>query len=340
MLFGAIWWAWMSFTWFASAFDCMTTALSDSRVSCRSRGSLVLAAAGAVGVQRPRLPVGRARLRDHAGRLRRPVAAGREGTSRGQSAGVGRSRVGRRSCRSCGCCNFSCPTTTGSSSSSCCSWSSCRCRGSRAGPAHSAGSILTHIAERFGLFTLIVIGESITAATLAIQSAFQERRARHRADRPGGGGAADLAVGLVALLRLHGPPGRCGPTPERPTSGHTATTSSSPPSRPAGRGGGGRGVGGGHGVHLPEWGSRWRSRCRSRCSCSRTRPSTPSPTAGGTCKPVVFAVTGVVVLALTPLATVIGGPWTALVTALIMVALLTKELLAHPSEDARSRPAE
>src|SRR5207253_4575551 len=34
-----------------------------------------------------------------------------------------------------------------------------------------------HIAERYGLFTLIVLGESVLAATLAIQSALDARQA-------------------------------------------------------------------------------------------------------------------------------------------------------------------
>lgn len=42
-----------------------------------------------------------------------------------------------------------------------------------------------HIAERYGLFTLIVLGESVLAATLAIQSALDE-----------GGTPADL-IGIV-----------------------------------------------------------------------------------------------------------------------------------------------
>ena len=40
-----------------------------------------------------------------------------------------------------------------------------------------------HIAERYGLFTLIVLGESVLAATLAIQAALERPRTTGRCCR-------------------------------------------------------------------------------------------------------------------------------------------------------------
>lgn len=206
--------------------------------------------------------------------------------------------------------------------------------------ADQGGFHAHHIAERFGLFTLIVIGESITAATLAIQGAFAAQ-----------GHVLDLIVLAVAALLIslsvwwlyfaymdHEALRTNPRTTYIWSYGHYFIL--------AAIAAGGAGVAviaasvGGHGAHLPEW----------VVALALTVPvavflfafAAIDALANGRRdpKPVAFAVAGVVVLALTPLATLIGGPWTALVTALIVVALLAKELLAHPSEDARSRPAE
>ncbi|SNQ50792.1 putative membrane protein [Frankia canadensis] len=52
-----------------------------------------------------------------------------------------------------------------------------------------------HIAERYGLFTIIVLGESILSATIAVQSAFDEHRA-------GGALFAVAAGGLLIVFAL------------------------------------------------------------------------------------------------------------------------------------------
>ena len=59
-----------------------------------------------------------------------------------------------------------------SSRSSCSACSSSPCRSGRSGPAGRRRGIPEHIAERYGLFTIIVLGECVLAATAAIQAAF------------------------------------------------------------------------------------------------------------------------------------------------------------------------
>ena len=81
-------------------------------------------------------------------------------------------------------------------------------RGSGGTPWHPG-----HIAERYGLFTLIVLGECIAAATVAIHAASSAARRVGRADGRGRrGGAARLLVLVVVLreplqegLRVSGP---------------------------------------------------------------------------------------------------------------------------------------
>ena len=88
-----------------------------------------------------------------------------------------------------------------------------------------------HIAERYGLFTLIVLGECIAAVTVALHS----REPGRTASRPGwwrsvAGAVLLVFARLVVVLRE---PGRGGPAPvvaSWPSSGATATTSSSGPS--------------------------------------------------------------------------------------------------------------
>ncbi len=57
-----------------------------------------------------------------------------------------------------------------------------------------------HIAERYGLFTIIVLGETVAASTVAVQSAVYEHEALDELADRGGRAAAGLR-GLVDLLR-------------------------------------------------------------------------------------------------------------------------------------------
>ena len=117
-----------------------------------------------------------------------------------------------------------------------------RARGARArraglgrGRAGARAGIPRHIAERYGLFTIIVLGEAVLAATTGVQAAVSRlglarlaRDDRHR--RP-----PDRLLDVVAVLR----PARRGDRRRRararsrrgcpaPSSGATATTSCSP----------------------------------------------------------------------------------------------------------------
>ncbi len=338
MLFGAIWWAWISFTWFASAFD---TDDGPYRILAfvQIAGSLVLAAGvpaafddldfrwTVLGYVIMRIAYVAQWLR--AGRehpaVRTLAIKLAAGTTAVQVLWVLQLLL-PDDYRILAfivlfLVDLSVPWFAG--------WN-----------ADQGGFHAHHIAERFGLFTLIVIGESITAATLAIQGAFAAQ-----------GHVLDLIVLAVAALLIslsvwwlyfgymdH----RALRTNPRTTYiwsyGHYFIL--------AAIAAGGAGVAviaasvGGHGAHLPEWGVALALTVPVAVFLFAFAAIDALANGRRDLKPVVFAAAGMVVLALTPLATVIGGPWTALVTALIVVALLAKELLAHPSEDARSRPAE
>jgi low temperature requirement protein LtrA len=174
MVFFAIWWAWMNVTWFASAYDCDDVPYRLA-VLVQIAGALVLAA----GVPRAfdardftvvtlgyvimRLPLVAQWLR-----AARADAEGRRNALR-YAAGVSACQVG---------------------------W-----LGALAQPAGwypvgwvvlAAAELLVpiwaeaaartawdprHISERYGLFTIIVLGESILAASLAIQSALDAQQA-------------------------------------------------------------------------------------------------------------------------------------------------------------------
>ena len=100
-----------------------------------------------------------------------------------------------------------------------------------------------HIAERYGLFTLIVLGESVLAATVGVQAALDATSTVRRAGTGGGRRHPDRLLHVVDVLRHAGRAGRC-PGPDRlrgtacgaPSSGATATTSSSPAPPPPGAG--------------------------------------------------------------------------------------------------------
>ena len=190
MVFFAIWWAWMNFTWFASAYDrddvayrlltlCRSAARSSSPPASRRafehndfravtvgyvvmRVALVVAvAARRRAVTRPRRAVALAlRRRDHprAARLAGPAAPAAR-TRRSLAAFL--AARGRRARRA-------------------------RVGGARAdATAWHPG----HIAERYGLFTIIVLGESILAGTVTLQRAVT-----------GGGLSASVAVVGVAAV--------------------------------------------------------------------------------------------------------------------------------------------
>ena len=156
----------MNFTWFASAYDTDDVAVPARRRSCRSTGVLILAA----GVPRALRPTTSAwsssatsmmRVALVAQWLRAALARSRSGATapalrrrhhrRARSLWVALAAPARRRRR----------------------WSSflvlvvaelpCRCgpSGRAATPWHPG-----HIAERYGLFTIIVLGESVLAATV------------------------------------------------------------------------------------------------------------------------------------------------------------------------------
>ncbi|WP_459803744.1 low temperature requirement protein A [Herbidospora sp. RD11066] len=338
MLFGAIWWAWMSFTWFASAFDC-DDGPYRMLAFVQIAGSLVLAAgvpSAFNDLDFRWVVLGYVIMR--VGYLAQWLRAGKEhpavrtlalkiagGTAAVQVLWVLQLLL-PDDYRIIAfvilfALELSVPWFAG--------WN-----------GDQGGFHPHHISERFGLFTLIVIGESITAATLAIQSAFQE-----------GGHVTELIILAVAALLISLSIwwlyfGYLDFTALKTNPRTTYIWSYGHYFILAAIAAGGVGVAviagatGGHGTHLPEWGAALALTVPVATFLFAYAGIDALANGRWDLKPVVFGVTGVIVLALTPLATVIGGPWTALVTALIMVALLTKELLAHPSEDARSRPAE
>ena len=129
--------------------------------------------------------------------------AGRRRGPRGHGRGPALRRRHQHPARSAGWCGSSCPTSRA-------------CGLLRPGRARDAGAGLGrahgrpagtpwhpgHIDERYGLFTLIVLGECIAAATVAIHE--RQLVARRVVRRPGGGrrgcGAARL-LHLVVVLR-------------------------------------------------------------------------------------------------------------------------------------------
>ena len=199
-VFFAIWWAWMNFAWFASAYDC-DDALYRLAVFVQMTGVLVLAAGHPAGLRRPRLRGDDPRLRDHApGPGRRSGCGWRCRTRRGRRTALAlRPRHHRRPgrlaarlllpeelvrCRPSSC--WSPP-----------SWP-CRSGPSAAGrtPWHPH-----HIVERYGLFTIIVLGESVLAATLGRAGRARRRQHRSRPRRRRRRRPADRVLDVVDLLR-------------------------------------------------------------------------------------------------------------------------------------------
>ena len=227
MVFFAIWWAWMNFTWFASAYDCDDAAYRVVTL-LQMAGVLVLAAGVPAAFDDKDfrvITVGYLVMRvgdDH------PVAARgmradpqRRNTNLGYAVGIGVVQLGwlaRLALRDDApelatvvffvllvIAEIAVPWLT-----------------ERQGmtPWHPH-----HIAERYGLFTIIVLGESVTAASVAMSNTFDARRrhrrpgdargrwprfavrhvvavllARHRRGAARAAGA-ELRLGLLALLR-------------------------------------------------------------------------------------------------------------------------------------------
>ena len=199
MVFFAIWWAWVNFTWFASAYDNddvpyrLTTLVQIT-------GALILAAGIPAAFDRQRLHGRRHRLRRDAAGDGRAVAAGGAGRTRSTGSPRCGSRSASRSCRSAGSPGCALPDSLG-----------------LAGflvlvlaellvpiwAEHAAGTTWhpMHIAERYGLFTLIVLGEAMLASTTAIQTAFDAGGDRVALLGLTAAGLVDRVRDVVALLR-------------------------------------------------------------------------------------------------------------------------------------------
>ena len=175
MVFFAIWWAWMNFTWFASAYDC-DDVLYRLAVFVQIAGALMMAG-GVTAMFETRAPnmatIGgyvvmrlalvaqwlRAAASDPA---RRTTASPLCARHHGPADGVGRMPVRARALDS------GIPHAWRRSN-----W---RCQYGRSGVAPTTWHP-HHIAERYGLLTLIVLGESILAATIAVQAALSSGEA-------------------------------------------------------------------------------------------------------------------------------------------------------------------
>jgi low temperature requirement protein LtrA len=175
MVFFAIWWAWMNFSWFASAYD---TDDVPYRVTTlvQIAGSLILAAGvprafddgdfrlTAIGYAVMRLALVTQWLR-----AARAESGGQRRTALTYGAGVAVCQVGWMALLL----PRGAPPV----------WAFVLMAVAELSvPALAERSTPTswhphHIAERYGLFTLIVLGESVSAATVAVQSAVDEHRA-------------------------------------------------------------------------------------------------------------------------------------------------------------------
>ncbi|HYU21143.1 MAG TPA: low temperature requirement protein A [Chloroflexota bacterium] len=174
MVFFAIWWAWMNFTWFASAYDCDDVPYRLATL-VQIAGALILAA----GVPRAFdardftvVTLGYVVMR--LALVAQWLRAARADAARRRTAL--RYATGVSGCQAGWVCLLGLPV----------GWY-------LAGwPVMATAELLApvwaervaptpwhprHIAERFGLFTLIVLGESVLAATIAIQSALDAHQA-------------------------------------------------------------------------------------------------------------------------------------------------------------------
>jgi low temperature requirement protein LtrA len=190
MVFFAIWWAWINFTWFASAYD-TDDVLYRLLTFVQIAGVLVIAAGVArafVGLDYVTITIGYLIMR--IGLVAQWLRAAREHGERGRTAlryaiGIGVLQIGWIA-------RLFVPVELAFVSflplvalEMAVPWWA-----ERAGrtPWHRA-----HIAERFGLFTIIVLGECVLAATTAIQAAITA-----------GGLSASLVILALGALVLIG----------------------------------------------------------------------------------------------------------------------------------------
>ena len=171
MVFFAIWWAWINFTWFASAYD-TDDVLYRLLTFVQIAGVLVIAAGVArtfEGLDYVTVTVGYLIMR--VGLVAQWLRAAREHGERAPTAmryaiGIGVAQVGwiARLFLPSGLAAAAFPALVALEMTV--PWWA-----ERAGttPWHRG-----HIAERFGLFTIIVLGECVLAATTAIQEAITE----------------------------------------------------------------------------------------------------------------------------------------------------------------------
>ena len=182
MVFFAIWWAWMNFSWFASAFD-TDDVLYRLLTFVQIAGALVIAA----GVERAFVDldytvVAAGYLIMRIGLIAQWLRAAREhpplrGTALRFAGGVAAIQAGWLL-------RLALPEDLGNAlfvpfvaiELAIPIWAE---RGSGPTPWHGG-----HIAERYGLFTIIVLGESVLAASTALQEAFA---------------ASGLSLGLITL---------------------------------------------------------------------------------------------------------------------------------------------
>lgn len=175
LVFFAIWWAWMNFSWFASAYDSDDVPYRSTTL-VQIVGSLILAA----GVPRAfddgdfRVTViGYAFMR--LALVTQWLRAARAETGGARTTAV-RYAVGVAACQA-GWMALLLPLGAPPV------WAFVvMAMAELSVPALAERSAPTtwhphHIAERYGLFTLIVLGESVSAATVAVQSAVDEHRA-------------------------------------------------------------------------------------------------------------------------------------------------------------------
>jgi low temperature requirement protein LtrA len=174
MVFFAIWWAWMNFTWFASAYD--TDDVAYRLLTFVQIGGVLILAAGLAGAfargEYDTITIGyvvmRVAMVAQWLRAARSDPGGRRVALR-YAAGVTLVQIGW-------VIRLFLPHSWGDGTFVVLAavelavplWAE---HGGRMTPWHPA-----HISERYGLFTLIVLGESVGAATLAIQQAVSADR--------------------------------------------------------------------------------------------------------------------------------------------------------------------
>ena len=236
LTFFAIWWAWMSFTWFAAGYDTDDVPYRVA-VFVQMAGAIIMAAGVGRAIDAGDWSLVLAGLHRHAfgaivpvaaGRPRRPaepdpepplgrwhrIDAGLAGSPPSWSPGALRHRLLRRSPRAswpCPCCGQGRPS---------------------AGVWHAE-----HIAERYGLLTIIVLGEIGAGRGDGLQLGRRRCLLRSGLLVPRCRSAAPGLRDVVALLRALQRRSADVPRAE-PSNGATATTSSGrqqQPSAPASR---------------------------------------------------------------------------------------------------------